>query len=540
MEEKYANDMIVDAKYSKQIIEEYKDNPLIEALPYILSNNEIKIKMQYYPYYDVKEKLLPTELRLHCVNKLKDLIIPMNAHFEVEHRISRLIRHGYINRHPLKPDHTELINSISQAVSLKDIRYIERIRPKISSASAFTIIGISGIGKTTMIERILQMYPHIIRHTDYKGHKFLLNQITYLKLECPFDGSVKGLCFNFFQAIDQLMGTNYYTQYSTRSCTTDQMIPLMAQIACLYQVGVLVIDEIQNLSEAKSGGASKMLRFFVQLINSINVPVILIGTPKAMRLFTDEFRYGRRGSGQQGDFIWKRMENDKCWYMFMEELWKYQWLHNECQLTDEIRNVMYEESQGITDIAIKLYMMTQWRAIERKMNVIKPSLIRSVAKDHLKLVSHALNALKSGNKKRIESIEDISFPNAIYGEFEMNANKDYVEQLKVQNIFQEKKEKKLTETIVEWLIEAGISTELSINVANDIINAHGTNSDLKTLRKEAFVLAMQYDQRNIDIAKCAEKEKLHKDTTNKNKTKYNSTSDAFDVKAHIKPADELL
>ena len=38
-----------------------------------------------------------------------------------------------------------------------------------------------------------------------------------------------------------------------------------------YLVGILVIDEIQHLSEAKGGGSDKMLNFFVTLVNTIGL-----------------------------------------------------------------------------------------------------------------------------------------------------------------------------------------------------------------------------------------------------------------------------
>lgn len=49
----------------------------------------------------------------------------------------------------------------------------------------------------------------------------------------------------------------------------------MALVAANHHLGVLVIDEIQRLNLAKSGGAEKMLNFFTQLVNSVGVPVVI-------------------------------------------------------------------------------------------------------------------------------------------------------------------------------------------------------------------------------------------------------------------------
>lgn len=91
----------------------------------------------------------------------------------------------------------------------------------------------------------------------------VLTQIVWLKLDCPHDGSIKGLCFQFFEAIDRALGTDYFPRYTKSRYTVDVLMVLMTQLVNLYQIGILVIDEIQHLSLAKGGGSEKMLNFFV-------------------------------------------------------------------------------------------------------------------------------------------------------------------------------------------------------------------------------------------------------------------------------------
>ena len=59
----------------------------------------------------------------------------------------------------------------------------------------------------------------------------------------------------------------------------------MRQISNHHAIGLLVIDEIQHLSVNKSGGAEKMLNFFVTLVNTVGLPVVMVGTPKARFIF---------------------------------------------------------------------------------------------------------------------------------------------------------------------------------------------------------------------------------------------------------------
>jgi hypothetical protein len=167
-----------------------------------------------------------------------------------------------------------------------------------------------------------------------------------------------------------------------------------------------VIDEIQHLNQAKSGGQAKMLNFFVTLVNTVGVPVVLIGTTKAMSVLQSEFRQARRGSGQ-GDLIWERMHNDVSWEIMLRAMWKNQWTRKQTPLTDELKNVLYDESQGIIDIAVKLYALAQIKAIADGTEEITVKCIREVAAEKLKLVQSALDALRSGDVKKLAQFGDI-------------------------------------------------------------------------------------------------------------------------------------
>jgi hypothetical protein len=149
-----------------------------------------------------------------------------------------------------------------------------------------------------------------------------------------------------------------------------------------------------------------MLNFFVTLVNTIGVPVVLIGTTKAMSVLQSEFRQARRGSGQ-GDLLWDRMQNDLSWEIMLRAMWKNQWTRHRTPLSAELKDVLYDESQGIIDIAVKLYAMAQMKAIADSAEIIRPETIREVAAEKLRLVRPMLNALRSGDRKKLLMYEDI-------------------------------------------------------------------------------------------------------------------------------------
>jgi len=180
----------------------------------------------------------------------------------------------------------------------------------------------------------------------------------------------------------------------------------MARVASLHCLGVLIIDEIQHLNQARSGGSERMLNFFVQLINTIGLPVILIGTYGAMEVLSREFRQIRRGCGQ-GDLVWDRMKNDDEWAHFVDTLWHYQYTRNNTPLTRELRDALYDECQGITDFAKKLYLLAQVRAIANGTETVTPAVIRSVAADSLRTAGPALDALRRGDIRVLSTLSDV-------------------------------------------------------------------------------------------------------------------------------------
>lgn len=88
-----------------------------------------------------------------------------------------------------------------------------------------------------------------------------------------------------------------------------------------------------------------MLDFFVTLTNSIGVPVVFVGTPKARNLFATDFKMAKRTTGL-GNVLWDRIPQDDEWNRLVSYIWKYQWLRSKGNLTQQITDTLYDLSQG--------------------------------------------------------------------------------------------------------------------------------------------------------------------------------------------------
>jgi flagellar biosynthesis GTPase FlhF len=204
----------------KETISDYRGNPVIEALPSILTENEFTEEVTYYPSFDKSDKSISQEAKLHSVLRLVKYFQPLAQHIELESKISRALRLGYQARNPLLPQHKARLRELKKSFTKENSKEIEELNHLVVNedvpAPGFTIIGVSGIGKTTALKKILKLYPQVILHSEYKGIPLNLYQITWIKIDCPHGGSLKDLCIDFFEEIDKLVGTNYRQKFGSK------------------------------------------------------------------------------------------------------------------------------------------------------------------------------------------------------------------------------------------------------------------------------------------------------------------------------------
>lgn len=471
------------AEYMEQMLTEYNENPFIEALPPIFSEDNVLDRFMVTPRITNRDKQSESNIRYHILKRVRNFIQPLPIHFEVERRLSTLIRRGYLARNPLDKTFFERIRV------LHDLRE-EELEPKYiqdrldyirSTADSLSIIGISGIGKTTAIERLLLMYPQVIKHETYKEQSFNRTQLVWLKIDCPYDGSLSTLCKSFFKAIDDLLGTRYLEKYGYLNRVTSTMLLHMTSLASMYGIGVLVIDEIQHLLHSKND-QEEMLNFFVTLSNTVGIPTVLIGTSKAQKLFKGNFRQARRAASD-GAIIWDRMaENSEEWDFFFETLWKLQCLKNYSKLTDEIKSTFYYEFQGITAIAVNLFILAQERVLFDENNedeIITPPVLKKTAKEDMQTIQPMMNAIRTNNLTDMMKYEDIMIN---LDELMLNHKRDAEITGRIQEVFKER------QNTMEFKRKDNIEN-LMVEVASLGIFDSLKDEDIKSLAKQTVEIA---------------------------------------------------
>lgn len=476
---------VVQAAYREPEIDAYAGNPFQEALPPHLTTDQAILRLKHYPEFRESHRKASNEIRCQLIQNSMRFFTPLDIHLDLYKRFSNLIRVGCLGRNPLSIAFRKKRQLQTDTFDQYGDQYNPAQDEISSTAAGFHLAGISGIGKSFSLSRILNLFPQVIHHSNYRGRDFTHSQLVWLKIDCPADGNPRGLCISFFKTVDAILGTTYKKNYVKDRRLQDELLSDLVTVAGNHYVGVLVIDEIQRLSLAKSGGANKLLNFFVQLVNDIGIPVVLVGTYKALEVLSIEFSYMRRGTGQ-GDLIWDRMENDRQWQVFVKSLFKAQYTRKSFSADDQVplskveekrdklrqtlSDVLYEETQGITDLAVKVYMFAQDRAIDSGAEVVNAQIIRSVAKDKLSMLRDILKALKYGDKRSLYRFEDV-YPVAF---------KDYLINLPDQSKVEIEVSGKLgSQPEVQALMEEAADAGVGIRDSNKLLEAQPSTTSTK-------------------------------------------------------------
>jgi hypothetical protein len=212
-----------------------------------------------------------------------------------------------------------------------------------------------------------------------------------------------------------------------------------------------------------------MLNFFTTLVNTVGIPVVLVGTMKAKNLLQNDFRMARRTLGTGGNIIWERLKNDESFSLLMDTIWEYQFTKRKTPLTKEFINLLYEESQGIIDIAVKIYAMAQIKAISTGREEITVDIIKEVVDNNLNAVKPMIDAMKSNDIRRIAKYEDISTID--YEEFLSKTNTDTNLSSRIQDYKAVKRKKQLSkkEEALIRLMELDIDRKKAVSAIEKVL-----------------------------------------------------------------------
>lgn len=375
------------AIYHDAAVEQYRKNPFIEALPPMLSGKELIDALASVPVYSDDDRDRAPGVRVQLLSNLYEFYQPLPMTIDLYTKIYTSMQFSFAKQ-------SGKIGAEALVDGYRKIRKNE-IGRSVGGGDGFAFVGVSGLGKSTALRHVLSLFPETIEHENYKGAPFFCTQIPYLMIQTPHDCSVKAMCLEILGKIDELTGTSYLTPYSGTRASADILVSRIAQVTRSHHIGILVVDEVQNLVYGKSSVGIRLLNFLVQLVNSCAMGVCLVGTPRIYDMLEKEFRAARRATG----LVCDRLKNNKEFELLVNGLWRYQYTRYSCELTTQIVQWLYNKSQGIPDIVAKIIYHAQYHAIISGREILDIAALELAVQENLGIISSFMAEMKSMNNR---------------------------------------------------------------------------------------------------------------------------------------------
>jgi hypothetical protein len=403
----------VDATYIPSRIPQFAGHPLIEALPPALEPEDALAAYASAPSYSPEQRVWKVSERLQMLKTLSNFLTPFERHIAYSTELDSMLRNGYIGRAPATPEYIKRRQAIyDQSMAVDDGGSGGSAGKDDGHQLSLLLIGLSGMGKTRFTKRWASRYPTVIYHPELHVY-----QIPVLHIELPSDGeSVKGLCIAILRAVDKVIpSARYVEDYAMKGRPTTEMLILRVEtVLHLHCVGMLICDEVQNLTNAGKT-KDRLMTELVSMSNILNLPLVFIGTNTSASLFGRDFRKARRSAGF-GSQHWDRLlESQRLddgrviseWRDFVEVMWTYQWTKTPTPLTEELLTHLYWCCQGVVDTAIKMYAAAQARAILYGTELVTKELLMDVYQKDFQVLHPMLAALRENDVKALAQFEDV-------------------------------------------------------------------------------------------------------------------------------------
>lgn len=339
--------------YNESYIPEYQGNPIIEALPKIKDDLTLIKEFKSRQACDPKERELPSHIRRKFLPRINNFIEPSSCYLEIFRGVEDALLESYIPKNPLSPSTQHWLHYLDydeMPIGPSSGRFRSR-------GTALTLVGASGVGKTSMLMRILEQYPQIITHSNYKGKQLNIDQVVWLKIDCPENLNVSGLLTAIQSELDRLTGSDEATKSLRNRDVIAKARDSIERKFRFHFVGLLIIEEIQNININDDRLKSIFMQFLLNLINRTGVPILFVGNPEFVQTFKKTLKLARR-TESGGVFTMDGLTSEE-WTLFVKHLWKYQWTNPVTPFTDELSNTLYKLSTGIPDFAVRTFRKAQ-------------------------------------------------------------------------------------------------------------------------------------------------------------------------------------
>lgn len=342
-------------------------NGIAGKLPPMLSGRALEEAMEILPDFDSEIVYDSEASRLIALSDLYSVFVPTRMSKEIYSKLYLALLRSMQKKEGILRIRQGIENYQSAAKNISGI---------IGGSDSFTLIGASGIGKSSAINRAVQL---LVRESVIEMEKPYTKILPCVLVQCPFDSSVKGLLLEIIRVVDEQLGSKYYPKATSVSATTDMLIGTVSQLA-LNHIGILIVDEIQNVALSRNG--RNLLGALLQLINCSGISICMVGTPECTDFFTQAMQLARRSLGLQYDSL----EYGEEFEQLCSTLFRFQYVKNRSELDEATMRWLYEHSGGNVSTVVSLIHDAQEIAILDGSEALNTDTLQVAYRNRLKML----------------------------------------------------------------------------------------------------------------------------------------------------------
>ncbi len=338
---------------------------IIEQVPHMLAGDELMNALRVRPEYNPNIIHATATERLMSMSDIYNIYEPSQMSVQIYSKLYL----GLLRSLQKKGTKMAVLQQIEnrQAVLGADYNSV------LGGCDSFTIIGESGIGKSRAVSRAISIM---------QGEKVVVTEQQYLKLlpvcvvQCPFDSSVKGMLIEILRKVDEALGSRYHEGALRARMTTDMLIGSVSQ-TCLNHIGLLIVDEIQNVVNSKNG--RNLVGALTQLINNSGISICMVGTPESAIFFESQMYLARRSLGLR----FGSMKYDDCFRNLCRTLLSYRYVGEPFDITEGMLRWLHDHCGGNVSALVSLIHDAQENAIINGYEKIDMTVLNSVYNKNL-------------------------------------------------------------------------------------------------------------------------------------------------------------
>ncbi len=265
------------------------DNPLLEGMPRIEDDAQLRAKLAYDPLAGVAVSEMDVHARLERLHDDRRPHAPTETSLAVAHQMVSLVRSSYRSRNPVD------VANRRRLLGLQFDADRERsLAEGLGVPQGFIVTGITGVGKSAAINRAMALFPQRIEHGRCEAAGWEAQvQIPVLRVPMSAEGSRGGFIQEILVAIDRCTGQDYASTYPRKFSKIDRLAVHIPILLHRYQVGVLIVEEMQRRNTLSSSQAQVMQLFLMAIMNA-GIPMILVGNPSGFEWLESSSQNQRR------------------------------------------------------------------------------------------------------------------------------------------------------------------------------------------------------------------------------------------------------